>query len=411
MPARSLRIAASAVVCTLLLTSAPAVAQTTTTTEAPTTPNTDSCPYAVAPPPAVDHSEEPEPGEATPTPLPAPATAPGGPAMAQCGVSVPDGFELPDGLLAHSFLVFDLDTGDIYAAKDPHGRYRPASIIKVLLAGVAIDKLALSDTVEATEDSANQEGSSAGIGPGGTYTVDDLLHGLLMASGNDTAHALAQKLGGDTVALRLVNERAHELGSTDTRVATYSGLDAAGMQTSAYDMALFFTDAWKKPTFREILGTEKYDFPGFKDNPGFEMWNDNRMLFANENALGGKTGFTDDARHTYVGAMNHKGHRLAAVILGAEATQKRAWEMAEGLIEATDPETMEPVGTLKEETPTETPSPTPTPTPVADPPQRTNTTHLAAWGIVVPIAVLLLAVVVASLMSLIGGRKDKRARR
>ncbi|OFO47852.1 D-alanyl-D-alanine carboxypeptidase [Corynebacterium glucuronolyticum] len=399
------RLLASAATCALLLASAPAIAQTTTTPPPPTTPNTDSCPYAVAPPPPVDHSEEPKPGMATPTPLPAPTPAPGGPAMSHCGVSVPEGFSLPDGLLAHSFLVFDLDTGDIYAAKDPHGRYRPASIIKVLLASVAIDRLSLTDSMEVTAESSDQEGSSAGIGPGGRYTVEDLLHGLLMASGNDTAHAIAQLLGGDEEALRMVNARALDLGSTDTRVATYSGLDSAGMQTSAYDMALFFTDAWSKPTFREILGTEKYDFPGFKDNPGFEMWNDNRMLFVNENALGGKTGFTDDARHTYVGAMNHKGHRLAAVILDAEASKKRAWEMAEELIEATDPETMTPVGTLTQEKPSEQPTTTAQPAPPADPP-RSNA-HLAAWGIVIPIAVLLLAVIVASLMSLIGGAKRK----
>ncbi|EEI63257.1 serine-type D-Ala-D-Ala carboxypeptidase [Corynebacterium glucuronolyticum ATCC 51866] len=132
--------------------------------------------------------------------------------MSHCGVSVPEGFSLPDGLLAHSFLVFDLDTGDIYAAKDPHGRYRPASIIKVLLASVAIDRLSLTDSMEVTAESSDQEGSSAGIGPGGRYTVDDLLHGLLMASGNDTAHAIAQLLGGDEEALRMVNARALDLG-------------------------------------------------------------------------------------------------------------------------------------------------------------------------------------------------------
>ncbi|MDH4657487.1 D-alanyl-D-alanine carboxypeptidase [Corynebacterium pyruviciproducens] len=391
----------------LTLAGAPtlALAATPTTTAAPTTPNTDSCPFAVTPPPAVDHSEEPGPGMEAPTPLPASDST-----FAGCGVTVPPGFELADGLVAHAFLVFDLDTGDIYAAKDPHGRYRPASIIKVLLAGVAIDSLDPRDTVEVTPDSANQEGSSAGIGPGGHYTVDDLLHGLLMASGNDTAHALAQKLGGDEKTLKLVNERAHDLGATDTRVATYSGLDAPGMQTSAFDMALFFSDAWKKPAFRSILATEKYDFPGFDDNPGFEMWNDNRMLFTNENALGGKTGFTDDARHTYVGAMNHKGHRLAAVILDTEVTQKRAWQQAESLIEATDPETMEPVGTLRTQ-PTSTPTPTPSaPAETQSPAEhqgdgsRTSPARLAAWGIVIPIGVLLLAVIAASITSLVGKR-------
>ena len=140
------------------------------------------------------------------------------------------------------------------------------------------------------------------------------------------------------------------------------------------------------------------------------MWNDNRMLFTNENALGGKTGFTDDARHTYVGAMNHKGHRLAAVILDTEVTQKRAWQQAESLIEATDPETMEPVGTLRTQ-PTSTPTPTPSaPAETQSPAEHqgdgshTSPARLAAWGIVIPIGVLLLAVIAASITSLVGKR-------
>ena len=108
--------------------------------------------------------------------------------------------------------------------------------------------------------------------------------------------------------------------------------------------------------------------------------------------------------------MNHKGHRLAAVILDTEVTQKRAWQQAESLIEATDPETMEPVGTLRTQ-PTSTPTPTPSaPAETQSPAEHqgdgshTSPARLAAWGIVIPIGVLLLAVIAASITSLVGKR-------
>ena len=101
-----------------------------------------------------------------------------------------------------AFSLADLDTGDVIAARDPHGRHRPASIIKVLTAMQAITDLPLMKTVPGTAEDAAQEGTKVGVGEGGVYTVNDLLHGLLMASGNDAAHALAQSLGGDEATLK-----------------------------------------------------------------------------------------------------------------------------------------------------------------------------------------------------------------
>ena len=102
-----------------------------------------------------------------------------------------------------------------------------------------INNLDLNKVVTVSAESANQEGSAVGIGPGGKYTIRDLLHGLLLQSGNDAAHALAQELGGNEQALARVNALAHNLGATDTYAASYSGLDAPGMSTSARDMAIF----------------------------------------------------------------------------------------------------------------------------------------------------------------------------
>ncbi|PRQ11353.1 D-alanyl-D-alanine carboxypeptidase [Corynebacterium sp. 13CS0277] len=298
-------------------------------------PDTRDCPQSLLPPAPVDTSEVPRPGSTSPAPLPIPQVRTGGPQLQNaCGIIAAPGFHTPEEYTASSFIVFDIDSGDIIAAKDPHGRYRPASIIKVLLALTAIEELDPARVVRVSAESAGQEGSAVGLGAGGEYTVTDLLHGLLLASGNDAAHALAQLLGGDEATVKKVNELAQSLGTQDTRAASYSGLDAPGMSTSAFDMALIYRHAWMNPTFARIVATEKYDFPGYDDLPGYELWNDNGLLMNYPDSIGGKTGYTDDAKHTFVGAVDRGGRRLAAVVLDTTIDRGRAWEQAGRLIDA-----------------------------------------------------------------------------
>lgn len=291
-------------------------------------PDTDSCQRSLVPPEPVSTSERR--GDATPAPLPQSYTGP-------CGVSAAAGFQVDPKVVASSWTVVDIDSGEVVAMKDPHGRYRPASLIKVLLALVAIDELDLDAVVTVSAESASQEGSAAGIGEDGTYTVRDLLHGLILASGNDCAHALAQALGGDSAALLKVNQRAQELGMADTRATTYSGLDSPGMSTSAWDMALAYRAAFNNPTFAGIADTESYPFPGYGDQPGFELWNDNKLYLNDPEGIGGKTGYTDDANHTFAGAVDHDGRRLLAVLLDTSAYDMRPWEQAQKLLEAAYP--------------------------------------------------------------------------
>ena len=373
---------------------------TTSTSTVVTTPNTDSCPQRVTPPPAADESEAPKPGHTTPTPLPVPDVQPGGEKLQGCGMITPPGFAVPDGVTAAAWMVFDLDSGDIFATKDPHGRYRPASVIKVLLATQVIDRLTLTDTVTVKEEGLDQvEGSMAGIGPGGQYSVEQLLQGLILNSGNDTAWALAQELGGDQKTLGLINDYAvHTLGTTDTRVMSYDGLDRPGNSTSVYDLALMYSAATQREEFVRLIGTQSVQFPGYKENPGFEMWTDNQLLLNDPTAIGGKTGYTDDARHSFFGAVNKDGHRLGAVILGGEVGSLRAWQMAQALLHATDPTTMTPVGQLtlaaaaQTPVPTVSPSPAPSQTPGAEPELNSALGfRLARYGI--PVLILVLVIV------------------
>jgi D-alanyl-D-alanine carboxypeptidase (penicillin-binding protein 5/6) len=266
-------------------------------------------------------------------------------------ITAPGTPPVPGDISAEAWLVADLDTGDVVAAKDPHARHRPASIIKVLVAMQALRDLPIHKVVAGTPDDAGAEGTKVGIGEGGHYSIRDILHGLLMHSGNDAAHALAMQMGGMDATLTKLNDLASKLGGRDTRVATPSGLDGPGMSTSAYDIGLFYRYAWQNPTFAEIVATRSFDFPG-RGDAGYPVENDNKLLYNYPGAMGGKTGYTDDAGQTFVGAANHDGRRLVAVLMRGTRQPIAPWEQAAHLLDygfATAPGTK--VGSLIEPDP------------------------------------------------------------
>ncbi|MGH3561967.1 MAG: D-alanyl-D-alanine carboxypeptidase family protein, partial [Mycobacterium sp.] len=144
--------------------------------------------------------------------------------------------------------------------------------------------------------------------------------------------------------------------------ATPSGLDGPGMSTSAYDIGLFYRYAWGNPTFARIVATRTFDFPGHGDTPGYQLESDNQLLYNYPGALGGKTGYTDDAGQTFVGAASRDGRRLVAVLLHGTRQPIAPWQQAAHLLDygfATAPGTR--VGTLIE------PDPALAPRPAADP--------------------------------------------
>lgn len=309
------------------------------------TPVTDHCPHRVGPPPPVDESEVVAPGASSPTPLPVPDTPVGGEHLAGCGVVAdPTLGPVPPNLTSAGWLIADLDSGNVIAAKDPHGRYRPASTIKVLLALVALDELDLDTPVVPTAEDWGAEGDSCGMGPGGHYTTRDLLTGLIVVSGNDCAHALARELGGTESTLDKMNAKARALNALDTRAASPSGLDAAGMSSSPYDLALIFREAMRHSTFRDLIALRTHPFPGYPkrpdvpgdtDHPAYPMYTSNQLLLEGyPGTLGGKTGYTDDARKTFVGAVERDGRRIMIVqMFGLTVESDSYWDQAKSLFD------------------------------------------------------------------------------
>ena len=280
----------------------------------------------VPPPPA---AEEEVVGPAA-DPLPWPDEPVGGPPMGACDEVGTTG--APD-VTAEGWVLADLDTGAVLAARAPHARHRPASALKVLTALVAVRHLDPDAIVAGTAQDQAIEGSKAGIGAGGQYTVRQLLAGLLLNSGNDTAEALARALGGDATTLAAMTETAHELGALDTRPATPSGLDGPGMSSSAYDLALLFRVAMREPLFAQMIATRSIDFPGYGEHPGFVLYNSSKLLAHYPDAIGGKTGYTVAARHTFVGAAEHDGRRLVVALVRGEQSPEPMWQQATALFD------------------------------------------------------------------------------
>ncbi len=290
------------------------------------------CANRETPPPPVDTSEQPAPGQKVPL-LEVPEKPIGGDRLGECGLILPpNSAQPPSGNTAATWLLADMDSGAVIAAYDPHGRQRPASVMKVLLALVVAKELRGDMVVTASAEDTQQECTCVGLRVGGQYTVRQLLHGLLLASGNDVAHTLARQLGGVPNAVRKMNAMAKELGALDTRAVTPSGLDGPGTSTSAYDVALIFRGAMKYDEFASAIKLKQSQFPG-RNGGTIMLTNDNRLLTNYEGAIGGKTGYTDDSQHTYVGAAERNGRRLVVVLLRGQQTPTHITAQASKLLD------------------------------------------------------------------------------
>jgi len=274
---------------------------------------------------------------------------------------------LPGPLAASGWLVADATSGSVLAARDPHGRYYPASTLKTLTLLTLAPRLDPAQVVVGTPEDEQVEGSRVGLVAGGRYSVGFLFQGLILQSGNDAANALARAAGGTAATVAAMTETAESIGAYDTVVGGPSGLDVAGQSSSPYDLALIFRDLVTDPVTAAVLTTVTAQVPEVPGRgPGFQIQNQN-PLGAYPGTLGGKTGFTDAARHAFVTAAERDGRRLVVSVLDTENQPLRAADQAALLLDwgfAVPPGT-EGVGRLVQPadlvTPPEPSRPTPRP--------------------------------------------------
>lgn len=278
---------------------------------------------------------------AAPEPFQGPAISPehtvGGPALARSGVVVDlaAGVPEPPQMPHVSYVLADLDTGQIIAAKAAHALLRPASTLKTLTAVVTLPVLDPKQVVVGTPEQAAADGTRVGIVAGNRYTVDDLFNALIMVSGNDAAYAIAQAYGGRDKLIADMNAKAAALGAYDTLAVDPSGLDADGQRMSAYDLALIGRAAMALPEFRrrstQLLGT----FPGAtmtiaatsRGAPTttvvapYQIGNHNQVLQSYPGVVGTKNGYTSKARNTLFVAAARGGRTLLLAELGSPVPQ------------------------------------------------------------------------------------------
>lgn len=275
-------------------------------------------PTPSVPPPVCDAPAPVDPpldGSPAPTPT---ATLPqfregapvGGPRLTgrRLVVDLPDGVPAPPEFRACAWVIADLDTGNVIAAKAPHAQYLPASTIKTLTALTVIDRLPPDQQVKAEYEDAAVDGTKVGIEEGVKYPVDKLIEALMLASANDAAVALARANGGMDATAAQMTELAHHLGALDTTAKNTSGLDAEGQLTSAYDLALIGRAAVNHDKLATVMTTKGTSFPGGRTKKGetravMQIGNHNRLLWNYDGTIGVKNGYTIAAGATYVGAV------------------------------------------------------------------------------------------------------------
>lgn len=232
-------------------------------------------------------------------------------------------------IYSEAAILIDSNTGKILYGKNEHQKQFPASTTKILTAILAIENCKLSDTISASYDSVMSIPSgysNAGIKPGETFTVTDLLNMFLIHSANEIGNIFAEHISGSIENFAsLMNQKASELGCKNTHFTNPSGIHDSNHYSTAYDMALIARYCMKNETFKSIVSTLKYSVEATDKTEKRYYRNTNDLIdpssrYYYEYAIGMKTGFTSQAKNCLIGASSKDNLELITVALGAEAT-------------------------------------------------------------------------------------------
>ena len=220
-------------------------------------------------------------------------------------------------IAAHAAILMHMDSGSVLYEKNADERMLIASTTKIMTALVVLDSCAPSELVTIKPEHCAVEGSSAYLRPGEEYTVESLLCGLLLASGNDAAKALAEHAAGSEEAfVACMNARAQQLGLENTHFVNPHGLDAEDHYSSAFDLARLTCEAMKNELFAEIVSAPEKAC-------GERVYiNHNRLLRRYDGCRGVKTGYTKAAGRCLVSCAERDGLRLVCVTL----SDPRDWD-------------------------------------------------------------------------------------
>lgn len=217
---------------------------------------------------------------------------------------------------AQSAALIDVTSGRILYSKDGDKELRIASLTKIMTAIVAIEQGKLDDKVKVSSTAFAKEGSSLYLKLGEEMTLENMLYGLMLRSGNDAASAIAEHVGGSEEGfVLLMNQKAEEIGLKHSHFMNPHGLDADGHYSTANDLARLTAYALHNPVFKRIVATEDKSAPNPNESWEYSWHNKNKMLRLYEGADGVKTGYTKKAFRCLVSSATRNGQQLAAVTL------------------------------------------------------------------------------------------------
>ncbi|MHB8881913.1 MAG: D-alanyl-D-alanine carboxypeptidase family protein [Thermodesulfovibrionales bacterium] len=228
-------------------------------------------------------------------------------------------------------VVMEAETGRVLYAKNPDQRLMPASTTKLMTALVVLERARLSDVVTVSKKASQTSPTRVGLKEGDKVTIETLLYAALMRSANDASVALAEAVAGsEEEFVGLMNRKAIAIGANDTRFINANGLPGKGQHITAYDLAKIMRQAIKYPVLKEIINTRITEVATEAGKTMF-IKNTNKLLWSDEEILGGKTGYTRQARHCFVCAGERDKETLIVSLLGAPS-RDLLWKESEELM-------------------------------------------------------------------------------
>ncbi len=233
----------------------------------------------------------------------------------------------PPELAAKAWLLLDVQSGQVLAEKNADKRIEPASLTKLMsayldFAAIRAGRLKLSDTVPVSEHAWKAEGSRMFIEPNKPVTVDELLRGMIVQSGNDATIALAERVGGSEAGfVQMMNQQAQRLGMTGSHFVNATGLPDPQHYTTARDLARLAAAIVRDfPEFYPLYSIKAYRYNNITQP------NRNRLLWSDPSVDGMKTGHTESAGYCLIASGKRDNRRLLSVVLGTAADSVRAME-------------------------------------------------------------------------------------
>lgn len=221
-------------------------------------------------------------------------------------------------LYAKAAVLLDAESNRVLYQKNGYEKMPMASTTKIMTCLLALECSKPDDVVEFSQYAASMPKVKLGANTGRKFYMKDLLYSLMLESHNDTAVAIAERIGGSTTGFaNMMNERAKKIGTKNTNFVTPNGLDDPMHYTTAYDLAIIASEAIKNEEFKKIINTPSHNFSDLDGKVNFSVNNKDAFLSQMEGAFGIKTGFTGNAGYCFVGALKRDNRTFISVVLGS----------------------------------------------------------------------------------------------